>query len=260
MPILTLNKLKTHAKLLHTHRSTEADTNGMWMLSSFFQVLYCFLELLLIADILLNFRVGILDMQTKDTILDRRIIRQTYIYKGTFGSDVLNAFPCDIINFLYFDSRNNFLTMLTMIKIIRIPLFFRILKKIWMPTAIREYFQRLPSIVRLFKILFLFFMILHVMSCFYWRCYLYIDAEYFDAASLDEDEFSLICDKDLKYIGGYNSVFNPQNKTYTYCTKDTQTMWRPYDETVVTYQQTGKFIDAYFTSLYWSLLVVIGNR
>ena len=201
----------------------------MWMLSPFFQVLYCFLEFLLVVDIMIKFKVGVKDVQTKDVILDQRIIKARYINQGSFYSDVLNAFPCDIINYVFYDSLNNYLTNLTMIKIIRIPLFFKILKDIWLPRPIIDYLQRVPSIVRLIKILFLFFMILHVMSCFYWRTYIYVNDNYFDAEGLSDQEFDSLCDDKLNYLGA--------NGTYRFCTVDTTTMWRPYEETVISVKQ-----------------------
>jgi hypothetical protein len=117
----------------------------------------------------------------------------------------------------------------------------------------RDFTQRHPSVMRLVKILFLFFMILHVMSCTYWRMYLSVKARYFNAANLVESEsYEDYCDPDtLEYVGNRTE---PDSFEYKYCTS-IDTMWRPYEETLA----SSRVIDAYATSLYWSLLIVLGS-
>ena len=83
-----------------------------------------------------------------------------------------------------------------------------------------------------------------------------MENRYFDATDLDEDAFNEYCDADLTYIGNRT---DENSLDYQFCTRMTSTMWRPYEEATMSASKPGHFTDAYWTSLYWALLVVIGN-
>lgn len=81
-----------------------------------------------------------------------------------------------------------------MIKISRIPQFFTLISNLQMSSYTNNFINKMPSIVRLLKILFLFFLILHVMGCTYWRFWIYVDETYFIPESDEVD----LCDANMK--------------------------------------------------------------
>ena len=121
----------------------------------------------------------------------------------------------------------------------------------------------MPSIVRLFKILFLFFLILHVFGCVYWRFWLYVDTTYFlPPAEWSMEEVGEVCDMHMNYVGDGG----PENGTWTNCVFE-RTLFRPRSEAIARTAggvaagngKDSSIETAYFTAFYWSLLVVLGN-
>jgi potassium voltage-gated channel Eag-related subfamily H protein 7 len=121
------------------------------------------IDILFIADIVLNFRTGYID-EAKKLVLDKTRIRSRYL-RGWFILDVVSSFPVQVLILI-----NPLLQDLLGLKLVRLLKLGRlsrvnrikILRDMQYNGAIR------PGVVRFVKLMSMYLYIVHITACIYW--------------------------------------------------------------------------------------------
>jgi potassium voltage-gated channel Eag-related subfamily H protein 7 len=124
-----------------------------------------FLEIIFLVDIGVNFRTCYFDTSKCELESNIHRIREHYFY-GWFGMDLLSSVPIEMISAISHSNNKN----LAIIKTLRLLKLFRLVRLMHL-NAIKdlEYKGYLPpSLVRLFKLVFVFLLITHLVACAYW--------------------------------------------------------------------------------------------
>ena len=137
--------------------------------------------------------------------------------------------------------------------------------------ALRDIQDRHPQSLRLAELLITFAAIMHIMSCIYWRSYIYVNDNYYLYEMEDEwvtmkDNWKAEgkdADERCYKEGGrwhYKEKYNAAESTdYKYC--GPYSKFVPVSEVAIDNQgeNTENILKAYSSSMYWSLLVVLGQ-
>lgn len=137
-----------------------------------------FVDLAFLVDVALNFRTGFVD-KAKVLVLDPTKVRRRYL-RGWFGFDVLSSLPT---GFLVLVDRDSFeqlgaLKLVRLLKLGRLSRANRIklIRDLTYSGAIR------PGVVRMTKLMVVYFFVTHMVACVYWG------VAKQDAVECDEDQ------------------------------------------------------------------------
>ena len=123
-----------------------------------------FVDLAFLVDMVLNFRTGYID-KAKVLVLDRAKVRRRYL-RGWFAFDVLSSLPTGFLVLIDRDSFERFgaLKLVRLLKLGRLSRANRIklIRDLTYSGAIR------PGVVRMTKLMVVYFFVTHMVACVYW--------------------------------------------------------------------------------------------
>jgi CRP-like cAMP-binding protein len=141
--------------------AVDSDSGFMLGLAFFFEIIFLF-------DIAVNFRTCYFDTSKCELESNIRMIRQHYL-RGWFTMDLLSSIPIEILTAMTSSDKNGSKS-LGILKILRLLKLFRLVRLMHL-NAIKDLEYRgylPPSLVRLFKLIFVFLLITHLVACAYW--------------------------------------------------------------------------------------------
>jgi hypothetical protein len=120
-------------------------------------------EIWFMGDMYCTSRMGYIDSKTRILVMNLSKIRMHYL-RSWFVVDFLSSIPLRLLE-LAFDGSGK----LTALKLIRLFKLFRLVKVL---TSVGESFEDFvflrPSHLRLIKVIFVAYFVIHISSCFYW--------------------------------------------------------------------------------------------
>ncbi|GMH82656.1 hypothetical protein TL16_g09332 [Triparma laevis f. inornata] len=248
------------------------QNEGVFLNQGFMQFIYVLLEIYFIANsMFVEFRKGYYDEHTMDLMMERDIIYENYMTWKRFGWECIWSLPFDIINVAGFGCESEVLTVLSLLKICRFRKIVKWVSQLNMGDTLRDIQDRHPQSLRLAELLITFAAIMHIMSCLYWRSYMFVNDNYYlyemedewvtmkdnwKAQGMATEERCYKHNGHWKYKAEYNEA---EGTTYTYC--GPYSKFVPVSEVAIENQgeNADDILKAYSSSMYWSLLVVLGQ-
>jgi Ca2+-binding EF-hand superfamily protein/CRP-like cAMP-binding protein len=201
-------------------------------------------ELWFVIDIFVSFRLGYVDSDTQELVMDFPTIRTNYL-RGWFALDSISSLPVKTATLMYPNMAN-----FGFLKVFRMCKLFRLVKLLKLKALedLEDSGAVSPSMIRLAKIVFTFCFLMHITASMFWiivrqTCHL----------CTDESEVLYDSQCETKYERGPKPGFTSPD----FC----PAVWRLRGYEAETGQPSPPTIsDSYYISFYWSILAMLGDN
>jgi hypothetical protein len=197
-------------------------------------VLDVLLDIFFLFDMVMNFRTGYIDANTKIVVVSPKQVAIKYL-KGWFFLDLFSSLPVSLITIF-----EKSLEDLVIVKLFRFLKIFRI-SRLMRLDFIRELEYKgilAPSFIRMMKFLVIFLFNLHLITCFFWMMFGKGETTYIVGDG--EGEFTEGDSSEMTFKGGL---------------EDGTGNWGDIPHSSIEADLSTR----YFYGLYWSLVVSLGN-
>ena len=123
-----------------------------------------YVEVSFLIDIAFNHRIGYVDSDTLEVVLDRKLIMHHY-HRGWFALDCLSSIPVEFIALAWAG-----IGRFSLMKLLRTLKLFRLARLLNLKAlqGLLDHARINASWIRLFKLVLSFFIIMHLSACAYW--------------------------------------------------------------------------------------------
>jgi hypothetical protein len=201
-------------------------------------------ELWFLVDIVISFRLGYVDEDTQELVMDFVQIRKKYLY-GWFALDFTSGLPVKTITLVYPEMES-----FGFLKVFRLCKLFRLVKLLKLKALedLEDSGAVSPTMVRLSKISFIFCFLMHITACMYWGVVRLTCS---------------VCTEETQELFGsdcgspYTRTSQPAFTTPDFC----PSVWRLRGQQEYTGQESPPTIsDSYYYSFYWSIMAMLGDN